>query len=98
MLRYFHKYVLLVISSFLTILFIEGSSHIFIVGIVFGKILKYDEFSNLFNMINFLLPNDDTTVLGPILVPFIYLIISYLILYFKYRNREKLVLSLEEEK
>ena len=49
-------------------------------------------------MINFLLPNFDTTILVPILVPFIYLIISYLILYFKYRNREKLVLSLEEEK
>ena len=98
MLRYFHKYVLLVISSFLSILFIEGFSHIFIVGLVFGETLKYDKFSNLFNMINFLLPNFDTTVLGPILVPFIYLIISYLILCFKYRNKEKLVLSLEEEK
>lgn len=89
-----HNIVVVVIESFLTFVGID----IFI-EVVFGWIISnilYGEFTSRFNILNILSVGYAKNLNEMIILPLILYVISFVILYFTYKNKEKFIIDVEK--
>lgn len=87
-----HNYYVSSILSYLTFIAIELILELGINTILLGKIFKINlgVILSIFNVLAF---NDSYGVLAPLVVPTIMLCISYVLLYFMYKDKEKLIID-----
>lgn len=90
-----HNYFVAVILSFLAFIGIESFLEIAINGVLFFSILKSD-MGMIFNIMNLLTFNDTYGILSSMVVPFFLMIVSSIILYIKYNNKENLIIDCEK--
>lgn len=87
-----HNYFIATILSYLTFIAIELILELGISSIIFGNLLKMN-LSTIVSIFNVLAFNDGYGIFSPLIIPLIMLFISYIILYFMYKNKEKLVID-----
>lgn len=90
-----HNYFVAVILSFLTFIGIEAFLEIAINGILFFSIFN-SEMGIIFNIMNMFTFNDVYGMGSSMIVPFCLMIISCVALYFRYENKEKLIMECEK--
>ncbi len=90
-----HNYFVAVILSFLAFIGIEAFLEIAINGILFFSILN-SEMGALFNIMNVFTFNDTYGIGSSMIVPLCLMIISCLLVYFRYKNKEKLIIDCEK--
>lgn len=90
-----HNYFISLILTFLSILGIELFLEVILDGIISGIISK-SGFGIIFNIINSIPFNDSYGIYYPTLFTFIVLIITQVILYYSYKNKEKLIIDIEK--
>lgn len=93
--RKYHNYFVALILSFLTFIAIEAFLEIVLNVILFITLL-HSERGIIFNITNMFSFNDYSGILSPLYVPTTCLIISFLVLYFLYKNKEKLIIDCEK--
>ncbi len=94
--RYHHNLFITIILSFLSIIGLEIVLEVFFGGIICTYLLKTD-ISILFNIINeFLFCNDSYGILSMMIVPFTIMIITFMMVYLAYKDKEKLIMDIEE--
>ncbi len=89
-----HNYLVALILSFLTFIAIELFLEIAIGGILLWHILKSDLglYFNIMNMFSF---NTGAGLLMPMVIPFALMVITFIVIYFLYRNKENLIIDCE---
>lgn len=90
-----HNFFLTLILSFLLLYGYDIFLEIFIGGILF-TVIFHSDFAVYFNVLNVANFNDTLGLIAPFVVPGISLILSFIILFFKYRNKEKLIIDCEK--
>lgn len=93
--RKYHNYFIALILSYLIFIATESILEIGFYGIIFTSLLKTD-FGYIFNIMNFMRFNDFHNVVFPIIVPFILMILSFIVLHMMYRNKEKFLYDIEK--
>lgn len=92
--RKHHNLFVAVILSLLTIIGIEAFMEIVIGAIIFSSIFHSD-FGMIFNIINFFSFNDVFGFGICMIIPFALMVISFVVLYLLYRNKEQLIIDCE---
>ncbi len=93
--RKHHNYFISLILTFLSILGIELFLEVVLDGMISGIMFK-SGFGIIFNIINSVPFNDSYGIYYPTLFTFVVLIITQLVLYFSYKNKEKLIIDIEK--
>ncbi len=91
----YHNFFVAVILSFLSFIGIEAVLEILFNGILFTTILKSDA-GIVFNIMNMITFNDGVGVLPLLLVPLVCMIISFIVLYFLYKDKESIIINCEK--
>lgn len=94
-----HNYFLAVIESFLLIIAIQLFFEIVINALLFGKILKDNSTGlvfNIMNLFNFNVPESRFGLFGLLLFSFLCFFISFLIVIYMFKDKEKLVIDCEK--
>ncbi len=89
-----HNFFIALILTFLSIIAIETILEVLLNGIIFTIILKSD-IGIIFNIINSLTFNDTVGIGTCMIIPLILMIISFIVLYIIYNNKEKLIIDCE---
>ena len=92
--RKYHNYFVSVILSFLLYIGIEAILEIGLNGILFTSILKSGA-GIIFNIMNYITFNDGVGVLPILLISSTFAIGSSVVVYFKYKDKEKLIIDCE---
>lgn len=90
-----HNFFVTLILSFLLLYGYDIFLEIFMGGILF-TVIFHSDFAVYFNVLNVANFNDTLGLIAPFVVPGISLILSFIILFFKYRNKEKLIIDCEK--
>ena len=94
--RYYHNFLIAIILSFLSIVGLEIVLEILFGGIICTYLIKTD-IGVLFNIINELLfCNDSYGILSMMIVPFTIMVITFIMVHLAYKDKEKLIISMEE--
>lgn len=93
--RKHHNYFIALILSFLLFLGIEGVLEILFGNIGCSSLIKTD-YGVIFNIMNMLAFNGAGNIFLPLLVPFILMVITMTIVYFMYKDKEKLIIDVEK--
>lgn len=89
-----HNLIIVLIESFLIFIGID-----ILFEVIFGNIISkliYDGFSSRFNIVNILSAGYATNLIEMLILPIILYIISFIILYFVYKNKEKFIIDIEK--
>ena len=92
--RKYHNYFVATILSFLLYIGIEAILEIGLNGILFTSILK-SEAGIIFNIMNYITFNDGVGILPILFVPTTLAILTSVIVYFKYKDKEMLIIDCE---
>ena len=92
--RKHHNFFVSIILSFLIFCGIEALLEISS-WLIFGTLLK-KEWAVMFNIMNMFSYNDTFGILSPIVVPLIFMIISFIIVHLMYKNKESLIIDCEK--
>lgn len=90
-----HNFFVALILSFLLFYGYDIFLEIFVGGIIFTSILHSD-FGVVSNILNIATFNDVLGTIAPFIIPTISLIISFIILFFMYKDKEKLIIDCEK--
>lgn len=90
-----HNYFVAIILSFLLFIAIEAFLEIAINGILLFSILN-TEIGMIFNIMNMFTFNETYGIITPIIVPFVITVLSFIMIYFMYRDKEKLIIDCEK--
>lgn len=93
--RKHHNYFISLILTFLSILGIELFLEVVLDGIVSGIMFK-SNIGIIFNIMNSVPFNDSCGIYYPTLFTFVVFIITCVILYYSYKNKEKLIIDIEK--
>lgn len=93
--RKYHNYFIALILSYIVFIATESVLEIGFYGIIFTSLLKTD-FGYIFNIMNFFRFNDFHNVIFPIIIPFILMVISFIVLHMVYRDEEKFLYDIEK--
>ncbi len=93
-LRKHHNYFVAILLSYLTLVGIEAILEIGINVIICNIILK-NNYGEIFNIFNYLYFDNHISVVAPFVVPTILMIISFILIHFAYKNKEKLLIDCE---
>ena len=92
--RKYHNYFVAVILSFLVFIGIEAILEIG--GGMICSFLSKTDFGLYFNLMNFITFNDSKGLIMPLVVPFIVMIISFVVIHFLYKDKEKLIVDCKQ--
>lgn len=92
--RKHHNFLVSAILSFLTFIGIEAVLELLFNAIICTLILK-TEVGIIFNIMNILAFNDLLGIFSPLIVPTILLVLSFIILFVMYKDKEKLIIDCE---
>lgn len=94
--RKFHNYFVAIILSFLVLIGLEAFLEIGINTILFGIVLKSD-LGFVFNIVNIFNFSDSHGLFYTIFIPLFFVILSFIVLYFMYKDRESLLIDCEKD-
>ena len=93
--RKYHNYFVSLILSYLSVLGIELFLEIFVGAFIMSYVF-HDGYSVLISIMNPLSFTDSNGMLGMMICPSIFLGLSAILLYFLYRDKEKLIIDCEK--
>lgn len=86
-----------IVMGFLNFILVYIFIYVIIYIFIINKILGFKELTEYFNIIGYWFFDSNTNLLIVICLSFIFQFVSLIYVYFKYRNKEKLVLSYEKQ-
>ena len=87
-----HNFVSSIILTFITYIGIEILLEVGISNLLLNTVFKVN-LSPLISILNMMSFNDNNGIVFPLVTPFIVLLISYIVIYFMYRDKEKLIID-----
>lgn len=87
-----HNFVSSIILTFITYIGIEILLEVGISNLLLNTVFKVN-LSPLISILNMMPFNDSNGIVFPLVTPFLVLLISYIVIYFMYRDKEKLIID-----
>ncbi len=97
-LRKYNNFFAATVLSYLIFIATEVFLEIAFGGILFTSILKMPNNMLMFNIMNMFAFNDANGILSPIIVPFILMLLSFVLVLLLYKDKEKMIIDFKDNK